>query len=59
MPQTEADGWHCKYKISLDDAYVSELVTEKVLVDIEFFGFDDYVHVILQKRNEFKDVVSD
>jgi len=34
-------------------------VSEKVLVDIQFFGFDDYVHVILQKRNRFRDVVLD
>ena len=59
VPQAAAMDWHCKYKISPDDAYVSKIVSEKVLVDIQFFGFDDYVHVILQKRDEFKDVVPD
>ena len=58
LPTSAAKDWNCKYKINADRGLIDDPSFEKakIYVEINFQGFDNYVFLILQEHNMFRNV---
>ena len=58
MPTLEAMDWNCKYHVANSDKFIDHLEAlniEKgyIMVQIEQYGFDDEVAIIIEPRGKF------
>lgn len=57
IPSSDAINWHCKYRVVTNELILGGLDgVEKIVLDVTLNGFDEYVYVILQKKDEFIDI---
>lgn len=61
MPTPEAEDWNCKYQILATEDLISQLKKENkevgyIMVQIEQYGFDEEVSIIVQPKNAFFDI---
>ena len=58
MPTSEASAFHCKYKIEAASELSSNTdpkLKGYIFIQIEQYGFDEEVHIIVQPRGKFVD----
>jgi len=47
VPDPEAEGWYCKYRVLVKDSLLEEVTSDKIILDVVMDGFDDYAVIIL------------
>jgi len=58
LPTLEAEDWNCKYKVAISDKLKSTLAASNtklgyIMVQVEQYGFDDDVAIIVEPNDKF------